>query len=135
MEKIEKTNRAIILSTDCGAEIDDQWALSHLVLSPEFTVLGIVTTHTGEHEFLSSPAAETSAHAAQEVLDHLSLQSQPPVIAGSSKALSHKSTPLPNPGVDLILETSRAYTPSQRLTGAIPRNDAFARREWHHSLS
>ena len=116
IERIEQTNRAIILSTDCGAEIDDQWALSHLALSPEFTLLGIVTSHTGEHELLAQPVAETSAQVAREVLDHLSLQSQPPVIAGSSKALSHKSTPQPNPGVDFILETSRAYTPSQRLT-------------------
>ena len=115
-ERTTETNRAIILSTDCGAEVDDQWALSHLALSPELAVRGIVTTHTGEHEILAPPAAETSARVAQEVLDHLSLQSQPPVIPGSNTALSDQSTPLPNPGVDFILETSRAYTPSQRLT-------------------
>lgn len=105
-----------MLTTDCGAEVDDQWALSHLALSPEFALQGIVTTHDGEHEFLAPPAAETSAQVAQEVLDHLTLQSQPTIIAGSSKALTHKSTPLPNSGVDFILETSRAYTPGQRLT-------------------
>lgn len=116
IEGTEETNRAIILTTDCGAEIDDQWALSHLALSPEFALQGIVTTHTGNHHSLAPPAAETSAQVAQEVLDHLLLQTRPPVIAGSSKALSHKSTPLSNPGVDFILETSGAYTPSQRLT-------------------
>ena len=26
---------AAVLTTDCGAEMDDQWALAHLLLSPE----------------------------------------------------------------------------------------------------
>jgi purine nucleosidase len=116
IERIEKTNRTIILTTDCGAEVDDQWALAHLALSPEFALQGIITTHDGEHEFLAPPAAETSARVAGEVLDHLSLQTRPPVISGSDHALHDKSTPLQNPGVNFILETSRAYTPSQRLT-------------------
>ena len=28
-----------------------------------------------------------------------------------------------------------AFRAIKELTGAIPRNDAFARREWHHSLT
>ena len=37
--------RAVVLTTDIGAETDDQWALAHLALSPEFDLRGIVTTH------------------------------------------------------------------------------------------
>jgi len=32
---------AVVLSTDCGADIDDQWALAHLILSPELDLRGI----------------------------------------------------------------------------------------------
>jgi hypothetical protein len=30
------TPRPIVLTTDCGADMDDQWALAHIVLTPEF---------------------------------------------------------------------------------------------------
>ena len=38
---------AVALSTDCGADIDDQWALAHLLLSPELDLRAIITTHAG----------------------------------------------------------------------------------------
>ena len=50
-----------LLSTDVGAEIDDQWAIAHLALSPRVNLLGIVTTHT---PYLR---AQRSAEIAQEV--------------------------------------------------------------------
>ena len=50
-----------LLSTDVGAEIDDQWAIAHLALSPRVNLLGIVTTHT---PYLT---AQRSAEIAQEV--------------------------------------------------------------------
>jgi hypothetical protein len=51
----------VVLTTDCGAEVDDQWALVHLALSPELDLRGIVTTHAPN---LAEPAAEASARAA-----------------------------------------------------------------------
>ncbi|MGC8785785.1 MAG: hypothetical protein ACP5RN_15570, partial [Armatimonadota bacterium] len=36
----------VLLSTDVGAEMDDQWAIAHLTLHPRVNLLGIVTTHT-----------------------------------------------------------------------------------------
>jgi inosine-uridine nucleoside N-ribohydrolase len=50
-----------LLSTDVGAEIDDQWAIARLALSPRVNLLGIVTTHT---PYLR---AQRSAEIAQEV--------------------------------------------------------------------
>jgi inosine-uridine nucleoside N-ribohydrolase len=50
-----------LLSTDVGAEVDDQWAIAHLALSPRVNLLGIVTTHT---PYLR---AQRSAEIAQEV--------------------------------------------------------------------
>ncbi|MBX6314550.1 MAG: hypothetical protein IRY99_16805, partial [Isosphaeraceae bacterium] len=54
--------RAVVVTTDCGASFDDQWALTHLALCPEFDLKGIVTTHAPN---LPPPAAEASARAAR----------------------------------------------------------------------
>lgn len=112
---IAATPRPLILTTDCGADMDDQWALAHLTVSPEFDVRAVVTTHTGNHPILAPPAAESSARIANEVLDHLTLRSRPPVIAGSSVPLGSR-TPLQNPGVDRILSESHGFTANHRLT-------------------
>lgn len=105
--------RAIVLSTDCGTEMDDQWALAHLALSPEFDLRGIVTTHAPN---LAPPAAETSAKVAEQVLDHLPLLQRPPIYAGASFPLVDWATPNLNEGVDFLLRRSRDFSPENRLT-------------------
>ncbi len=65
---------AVVLTTDCGADMDDQWTLAHLVLSSEIELRGVVTTHAPN---LAAPAAETAARVVAEVLDHLGLQEVP----------------------------------------------------------
>src|SRR5688572_21089942 len=74
----------LVLTTDCGASADDQWALVHLSLSPEVELKGIITTHAPN---LDPPAAETSALAAVSLLDHIDPEARPRVIAGSSRPL------------------------------------------------
>src|SRR5262245_59931757 len=72
--------RAVVLTTDCGCEVDDQWALVHLCLSPAIDLRGVVTTHAPN---LRAPAAESSARVAYKVLDLLPLAARPPVMSGS----------------------------------------------------
>ena len=107
--------RPVVLTTDCGADMDDQWAIAHLVLSPEFDVRAIVTTHTGKNSILPPPAAESSARNARDVLAHIPALKKPPVIPGSSVPLTARQ-PLRNPGVDRILSESAAFNRNRRLT-------------------
>src|ERR687884_782318 len=83
--------RPIVLTTDCGADMDDQWALAHLVLSPEFDVRAVVTTHTGKYKILSAPAAESSARIARDVIAHMPVTKRPAVIPGSSVPLTSRT--------------------------------------------
>ncbi len=106
-----RTPRPVLMLTDCGVDMDDQWALAHLALSPEFHLVGVVTTHAPT---LAAPAAETSARVARDVLDHLPLRFRPPVIPGSSMPLAGRK-PQPNPGVDFLLRRSRPHSPERRL--------------------
>jgi inosine-uridine nucleoside N-ribohydrolase len=119
----------MIITTDCGADVDDQWVIAHMARSAQFSVRAIVTTHTGSHPILAAPAAESSARTAREVLVHVFARDGardgahdgardgvhggggPVVIPGSSVPLKNR-TPLMNAGVERIIAESR----KQRLT-------------------
>jgi inosine-uridine nucleoside N-ribohydrolase len=107
--------RPILLATDIGADMDDQWVLAHLVLSTEFDLRGVVTTHTGSYPVLRAPAAESSTRVAEDVLNHLPLTKRPRVIAGSSDPLRSKTEPRRGQGVDFIVSESRGYDRARPL--------------------
>lgn len=98
-----------LLSTDVGAEMDDQWAIAHLVLHPRIRLRGIVTTHTPYQ------TAHRSAEIAQEVLHHLPITEKPPVIPGSSTPLESRDKPQRHEGIEFIIETARQYSTHRPL--------------------
>lgn len=98
--------RSVLLTTDCGAEMDDQWALAHLALSPGVRLTGVVTTHAPS---LAHPAARTAARSANDVIDLLSLAARPPVVEGASTSLADRR-PRPGRGAEFILECARNHT-------------------------
>jgi purine nucleosidase len=113
MGMMQAERRTVVLTTDIGAEIDDQWALAHLALSPEIDLKGVVTTHAPN---LEQPAAETSARVARELIARFPARARPGVLAGSSKPLLDATKPLANPGVDFLIEQARGRTADRRLT-------------------
>jgi inosine-uridine nucleoside N-ribohydrolase len=105
--------KPVVLSTDIGAEVDDQWTMAHLALSPEIELKGVVTTHAPN---LVAPCAETSAAFARELAGKLPPKLRPPILAGSSKPLAADGKPLGNSGVDFLIEQARGRSPGNRLT-------------------
>jgi inosine-uridine nucleoside N-ribohydrolase len=101
--------RDVILTTDCGSEIDDQWAIVYLFLNPQLHVKGIVSTHAP-----NIPSSEFSADCVRDVLHRLQVASPPLVFAGSNVPLRARS-PLRNAGVDFILSTSRRHSKNDPL--------------------
>src|SRR4051794_24710073 len=81
---------AVLLTTDCGVEIDDQWALTHILLSPELQLRAVVTTHASSVQHSST----ASAAAAGEVLTRVaaSRRGSIPVIPGASEPLPDTAT-------------------------------------------
>src|SRR5262245_27910074 len=102
----------VVLSTDCGTEMDDQWALALLALSPTFHLRAVVGAHAAN---LAAPAAETAARHAREVLERIGVEKPPPVIAGSSLPVLDAATPRESEGSDLLLRAAKAFSPEQRL--------------------
>jgi inosine-uridine nucleoside N-ribohydrolase len=99
----------VILTTDCGVEVDDQWALAHLSLSPRIELRGVVTTHAP-----GFPAPSTEA-AARAILAGLPLAHKVAVLPGSSQPLTDHKTPRPNAGVELLLSESKRPELRRRL--------------------
>jgi purine nucleosidase len=104
---------AAVLTTDCGAEMDDQWALAHLLLSPEVDLRAVITTHASSIRFSSATGREKAAEVVQKIAPARSASL--PVVAGSPEPLRDAMTPRENPGVDLLLRLSRGFSQSRRL--------------------
>lgn len=103
-------DRDVILTTDCGAEIDDQFAVAYLSLIPQIHIKAIVTTHAPN----LPEKAKSSAACVKDVLEKLNATPLPPIYAGSDVALTGR-TPLDNPGVEFIVRTARGYSRRNRL--------------------
>src|SRR5579875_3947902 len=104
----------VILSTDVGNEIDDQWAIAYMLTNPDFEVLGVISAHAPS---LPDPSAHyTYEILKDEVETRLGMVVHPPLFEGSSEVLANTSTPNPNGGVDFLLSASRNYSPEKRLT-------------------
>jgi inosine-uridine nucleoside N-ribohydrolase len=103
----------VVLSTDVGNEIDDQWAVAYLLTSPDFETKGILSAHAPT---LPSPSAHfTYRVLCDEVEHHLNMQVHPPLLEGSSLPLQDVKTPRPNAAVEFLIKTARAYSATNRL--------------------
>jgi purine nucleosidase len=103
----------VVLTTDCGVEIDDQWALAHLLLSPEIDLRAVITSHAASIGFSSATSAKKAAEVIERVLP--ASLAPPPVLPGSNAPLQDVTTPRQNAGVDKLLEISRGFSGSRRL--------------------
>jgi len=101
----------VILSTDCGTEIDDQWAVIYLCISPELEVLGFLGNHA-RNGLTGEKARDT---ALDVVENRLEMGEHPPVFAGSDGPLSAPDKPNDNEAVRFLIERSKAFTPTERL--------------------
>jgi inosine-uridine nucleoside N-ribohydrolase len=104
----------VILSTDVGNEIDDQWAVVYVLTNPEFEVLGILSAQAPT---LPPPAAHTTFLVLlDEVENRLKMVTHPPLFEGSSLPLADISSPRPNAGVQFIVQSSKSFSKDHRLT-------------------
>lgn len=105
----------VILSTDVGNEIDDQWVVAYLLVdSEDFDVLGIISAHAPS---LPDPSAHyTYLILRDEVETRLGMLQHPPLLEGSSTPLKNVKTPELNPGVDFIVSSSKQFSSAHRLT-------------------
>lgn len=103
----------VILSTDVGNEIDDQWAVVYLLANPALDVLGIISAHAPT---VPAPAAHYTYRVLVDVVEnHMRMSVHPPLFEGSSLPLENDTSPRKNAGVDFIIESSKSFSPDHRL--------------------
>ncbi len=103
----------VILSTDTGNEIDDQWVVVHILTHPELEVLGIISAHAPS---LAPPAGRSAYLVLLDAVENrLRMKTHPPLFEGASLPLADTKTPLANAGVDFIIESSRKFSKNNRL--------------------
>ena len=103
----------VLLSTDVGNEIDDQWAITYMMVNPNFDVKGIISAHGPS---LPAPSAHATYKVLLDVVERrLGMLSHPPLFEGSSEPLSDRQTPRLNAGVEFLIETSKQFSSNQRL--------------------
>jgi inosine-uridine nucleoside N-ribohydrolase len=104
----------VVLSTDVGNEIDDQWAVTYLLLQPKFEVLGVLSAHAPT---IAAPAGHTSYRILVDVVENrLGMRKHPPLIEGGSEPLLDAVTGKRSPAVDFLIKTSRRFSKDNRLT-------------------
>lgn len=113
-EATSSASTPVILSTDVGNEIDDQWAIVWLLTDPAFDVRGILSAHAPS---LPDPAAHASFRILRNVVEQrLGLAVHPPLLEGSSLPLTSRTAPQPSAASDFLLAQSRGFTPEHPLT-------------------
>jgi len=109
----QSTKIPVILSTDVGNEIDDQWAVAYLLLNPRFDVLGILSAHAPT---ITAPAGQTSHRILVDVVENrLGMRQHPALIEGGNVPLTDSRTPIPSPAVRFLIEQSRRFSKQHRL--------------------
>ena len=104
----------VVLSTDVGNEIDDQWAIVYLLLQPRFDVLGVMSAHAPT---IMAPAGHTSYRILVDVIENrLGMNTHPPLIEGASLPMENSKTPRSSAAVKFLVETSRRFSKDNRLT-------------------
>jgi len=104
----------LVLSTDVGNEIDDQWAITYLLLQARFDVLGILSAQAPT---ITAPAGRTSYHILVDVVENrLRMRKHPPLIEGGSLPLENARTPRSSPAVNFLIDASRRFSKDNRLT-------------------
>jgi len=96
----------VIVHTDCKNEADDQFALAHHLLTPQFIVKGIIAGHfeANPQDYGSGNTTEASYKEVLKVLDLMGATNEYPVYKGSPLPMTDETTPMPSEGADFLIE-------------------------------
>ncbi len=107
----------VVLDTDTFNEVDDQFALAHLLLSPEQVQLEAVYAAPFHNDRSSGPAEgmERSYEEIHRVLDMVKTAQRPPVYRGSTAWLLAADRPVESEMVADLISRAHATPAGERL--------------------
>jgi inosine-uridine nucleoside N-ribohydrolase len=92
----------VIIDTDAACEGDDQYAITHALLTPKFDIRGIVAEHFCP--MLGDNSMEKSYNEIIKVLTIMGLQNTYPVYKGVVDGLKDEKTPEHSPAAEFIVK-------------------------------
>lgn len=101
----------VLVVTDIGASIDDQWALAQAALERGVDLVGVLTTHSPA---LAYPAPKTAARHAKELLAAVG-RPEVPVVPGLVEPFGGEQDIKPGPAADYLLAASRGHSRERPL--------------------
>lgn len=96
-----------IVYTDCKAEVDDQYTLAHILMTPKLDVKGIIAAHFDKmnlHGMASGVTAQASYDEILKVMDLMHVSGEYPVLMGAPTYLKDEGTPIDSEGARFIIE-------------------------------
>jgi hypothetical protein len=110
-----------VLDTDTYNEVDDQFALAHLLMSPDRVRLDAVYAAPFFNHRSTSPedGMERSFEEIHRVLDLVKAEVRPPVYRGSTRYLPGARVPVESEAVDNLIERALACTTDKLYVVAI----------------
>jgi purine nucleosidase len=99
----------LIINTDAKNEADDQFAIVHALLTPQFIVKGIIAAHFGTRRTLMS--MQESYDEVVKVLQLMNAEQEVPVFKGAEHALPDEHTMVLSEGAELIVQEAQSDDP------------------------
>ena len=98
----------VVITTDCGADMDDQWAIAHAALSPRIATLAVIGGFAPEPHLLGS--ADT-ARCARQALASVDRLAGIPVHEGAGGRSPGSCDPVRSEGVEQLVRLSTGSRP------------------------
>ncbi len=96
----------LIINTDCKNEADDQFALAHHLMTPQFMVKGIIAAHfeANSSRYGKGGTMQASYDEILKVLKLMGLENQYSVYKGATTPMSSEDIPCHSEGADFMIE-------------------------------
>jgi inosine-uridine nucleoside N-ribohydrolase len=106
----------ILIDTDSGNEIDDLFAVTRALISPELDVIGITSAHWEFSEMAGDTSLVTSQRINEEILDLLEMKNIPHP-AGAPGMLRFYGDPVPrnSPAAEFIIKKALEIPKNKKL--------------------
>ena len=105
----------LLIDTDAANEIDDLYAISLALVSPDrFDLVGLVATHFAASDNAGPESIDRSYRVICTLLEKAGLSGRIPVLRGGHP-MQYRRVPSPSEGCDFIIEQAQLCTPEEPL--------------------
>jgi purine nucleosidase len=105
----EQKRIRLIINSDAKNEADDQFAITHAVLTPKFDVRGMIGAHFGDEK--SAASMSDSCDEIEKIMDLMGMKGRFPILRGAPRALGNAGEAVDSEGSDFIVREALRRDP------------------------